>query len=169
MTKSAILSIVFIFIQLIFLQQTCLAQEELTNIPQTMVSVPTQSNLEAEFMDCRGNPETGIVSIKFKVKYRLNDTTGFFGGFASGSNETIAFMDKKTYKPYSSGEKVYFLPKDTWTEILLDGRKFGFEKVPAGLSAFEWVKVYYYIGVKDRGVIEFKNVSIQWDKNNAKN
>ncbi len=121
---------------------------------------PLKSAVEVEFVGAYGDPSTGKVSVVFKVMNKTYAKTMNFGG---SLNRTAAF-DKsgKTYKPYNSqgpiGEDT---PKGIWIEVRCVGGD-AFSDVPETLAAFELINMYCYVDANNRGLIEFRNIPIQW-------
>jgi hypothetical protein len=124
---------------------------------------PNSADFDAEFAGAYGNSSTGKVSIVFKVKNKTYAAQASFGGSTSGNGRTVAFDVKgKNYYQYNSGSKGYAVAKGIWTEVMLDGKD-AFENVPSELQAFELIKMSFYFDAKVRGMLEFRNIPIQWD------
>jgi hypothetical protein len=124
---------------------------------------PNSMDFDAEFVGAYGNSGTGNVTIIFKVKNKTSAASAAFGGSTGGKGNTTAFDTKgKTYSAYSGDSKRYDTAKGIWTEVTLDG-KYSFEKVPSDLKAFELINMSFYFDAKVRGILEFRNIPIQWD------
>ena len=122
---------------------------------------PLSAVIDVEFTGAYGDASTGLVSLVFKVKNKTYETRASFGG----SLDKTAAFDKngKTYKPYNSASTGFDAPKGIWVEIRLEGKyKGALENVPETLEAFELINVYCYINANNRGLIEFRNIPIQW-------
>ncbi len=140
------------------------AGERATGINMTdepFVVNPLKSAVDVEFVGAYGDPATGEVSIVFKVMNKTYSKAMTFGG---NLDKTAAF-DKsgKTYTTNLSKGQYLDAPKGIWTEIQLVGKSKGaFLNVPESLAAFELINMYCYVDANNRGLIEFRNIPIQW-------
>ena len=133
----------------------------MTNEP--FVVNPSSMSFDVEFVGAYGISSTGHVTIIFKVKNKTNYTGASFGGSTNNAGKTVAFDVKgKTYGTGTVGSKTFDVAKGIWTEIVLEGLR-GFEKVPSTLNAFELINMSYYFDSKVQGLMEFRNIPIQWD------
>jgi hypothetical protein len=125
---------------------------------------PNPAAFDAEFIGAYGNSAEGRVTIAFRVKTKIVVSQASFGGSVGGTGESIAYDTKgKTFKQHSGDPVRVDAAKGVWTEVKLDGFKSSFENVPADLKAFELIKVSFYFSAKDRGILELRNIPIQWD------
>ncbi len=123
---------------------------------------PLSGDFAVEFVSCQGNPSDGRVSLTFKVKSYINETGATFGGSTSGNGESLAFAaDGKNYKPYSSAGESVGVAKGTWVEVTLDAKN-SFYNVPTELKMFEVIKLSFSFNAKTRGLLEFRNIPINW-------
>jgi len=134
----------------------------MTNEP--FIVNPLKSAVDVEFVGAYGDAVTGYVSLVFKVKNKTYEKKVSCGASIGGNGATAAFDTKgKTYKPYSSNAVTVDAPKDIWVEVRLEGQfKGGFKDVPETLAAFELINVSCYVNAGNRGLIEFRNIPIQW-------
>ena len=138
--------------------------EQTTGINMTdepFVVNPLKSAIEVEFVGAYGDASTGVVSLVFKVKNKTNATFVLCGG---NTYQTAAFDVKgKTYKTNLSVGPNFDAPKGIWAEIAMVGKSKGaFVDVPETLAAFELIKMYCQVDGNNKGLIEFRNIPIQW-------
>lgn len=124
---------------------------------------PLKSAIDVEFVGAYGDASTGEVSLVFKVKNKTYVSRASFGGSVGSTGNTTAFDSKGKSYSQERGCPSFEVPKGIWVEIRCEGKYNGaFQNVPETLEAFELVKMSVYIDANNRGMIEFRNIPIQW-------
>lgn len=134
--------------------------EQTTGINMTdepFIVNPLKSAIEIKFVGAYGDPTTGKVMVVIKAKNKTYESNATFG---SGADKSAAFDKKgKTYKAGEWVGKSYDTPKDLWVEVNIEN---AIREVPNTLDAFELINMYCYLNANNRGLIELRNIPIQW-------
>jgi hypothetical protein len=126
---------------------------------------PNPTDLKVEFVKAWGDPSTGRVSVRFKVRpAKVEYNSGTFGGNTSGNGKTIAIgADGKTYDVYDGAAyESVALTQGVFSEVTLTGRC-AFKNVQPSLASMEVMKISFYLTAGTRGLLEFRNVPIDWN------
>lgn len=127
----------------------------MTNEP--FIVNPLSSSCDVELVGAYGNT-AGTVSLVFRIKNKTDEKANFGGS----SYKTEAYDAKgKVYKQSIGYNRSYDTPKGLWVEVRMDG-DYAFSNVPVGLASLELINVYCFLNRNTTGMIEFRNIPIQW-------
>lgn len=126
---------------------------------ETLFVYPALLEWEMQLVSAIGDPETGVVYIKFKAK-RIKEQP-VVAGAPIRVQEVIGDDDKKYERVHISSYEHYSFPFNQWVEVPLSDR--GIHADPS-LKSFKSIKFYIGYNSGESNLFEARDIPITWEE-----